>query len=143
MKHALSLHEDGTIEGHDLDEPDSMTVLQTAVKGNFEVVDLTPEILTEVFPGWSRVDPGGISMWMNEEGKYQPGLERNFIATVILRFAGGIPGDFVMGPVAFTSMPDDEGETQGLTLDQVVGLTGGCVAIDRIARRFAETQGAQ
>jgi hypothetical protein len=136
MKHALSLLENGAVGGLDLDAPDSLTVLQAAVKGNFQVIDLPPDVLDHAFPSWDRIDPGGISMWMNEEGKYQPELERNFVATVILRFAGGIPGDFVMGPVAFTGMPDDEGETQGLTLDQVVGLTGSVVIISALAQRL-------
>jgi hypothetical protein len=138
MKHALLLDENAGVWGLDLDEPDSLTVLQAAVKGNFQVIDLAPEVLDSAFPSWQRADPGGVSMWMNEEGKYQPGLERNLIATVVLRFAGGIPGDFVMGPVAFTGLPDDEGETQGLTLDQVIGLTGSFTNITGLAQKLVK-----
>ena len=40
---------------------------------------------------------GGRTMWLDEEGKFNPHLEANPKATELLRETGGIPGDFVLG----------------------------------------------
>lgn len=46
--------------------------------------------------------PGRKTMWLDEEGKYRPGLRVNDKATVLARKAGIIPWDVVMGNVLVT-----------------------------------------
>jgi hypothetical protein len=107
MRRALRLTEDSEIEQLDLDAGGgSLTILQRAVLGRVEVVGINHEF----------------DMWVNEEGKFTSGLERNPIATVLLHWAGGHPADFVMGPVVFTGTPDDEGNTRGLAWGQLAIL---------------------
>lgn len=67
--------------------------LREAVGGNIEAVTL--------------VD--GTVMFLNEEGKLLPGFEANPHATLLLREAGGIPGDVVMGNVVLCK-PGEDGE---------------------------------
>ena len=42
------------------------------------------------------------TMWLDEEGKYRPGLRVNDKATVLARKAGIVPWDVVMGNVLVT-----------------------------------------
>lgn len=103
MRVALALEPSGLVHDVDLDASgSSLAALQAAVGGPIECVGINHEF----------------DMFLHEEGKYAPGLERNDLATVLLGWAGGITGDYIMGTVVFTGIPDDEGATQGLSYEQ-------------------------
>ena len=112
MRKALQVNHDGTLAEIDLDKGGDgvfsvLRALQRAVKGNVECFDVSDQT----------------TMWSNEEGKYQAGLEYNPYATAMWREAFGMSrhqpdADFIMGPVVLTGTPDDEGETRGITVPQ-------------------------
>ena len=105
MRQALKLNVHGETEVVDLDAPEgSLKVLQSAVDGWIEAVDLSDEM----------------TMWVNEEGKLI-GLIRNDMATKMFREVFGNV-DVIMGDVVFTGGADDEGETVGLTDAQIASL---------------------
>ena len=105
MSQALKLNVHGETEVVDLDAPEgSLKVLQSAVDGWIEAVDLSDEM----------------TMWVNEEGKLI-GLIRNDMATKMFREVFGNV-DVIMGDVVFTGGADDEGETVGLTDAQIASL---------------------
>lgn len=95
MAHPLwaLLKEDGELmplEGkHDL------AGLQNAVGGLVEHID----------------GPHGEDLWINEEGKYQPGLRKNVLATDYLRKHQRLmPGDYIMGNVVITAISEKRWE---------------------------------
>jgi len=60
-----------------------------------------------------------IAMWINEEGKYED-QRVNHRATMFAHEAKSIRTiDYICGDVVFTGGPDDEGETMGLTDEQL------------------------
>jgi Domain of unknown function (DUF3846) len=86
----------------------SLERMQTIVAAPNEVSGLVEVV---------EIHPTGLTMWINEEGKYN-GCEKNGIATVMA--TGWImAGDTIMGNVLFTGGPDDDGETQGLSDEQL------------------------
>lgn len=102
MRQAMKLNVHGETQVVDLDAPEgTLKVLQSAVDGWVQPVDLSEEM----------------TMWVNEEGKLI-GLIRNDKANVIFRETFGAV-DVIMGDVIFTGGVDDEGETIGLTDEQV------------------------
>jgi hypothetical protein len=85
------------ISNIDLADGEELKNLQNAVGGLVQPIDLTPTI----------------TMWCNEEGKYN-GSSINFVATKIWeRFFGRT--DIIMGQVIFTGGSDDEGATMPLS----------------------------
>lgn len=102
MKKALRIDVDGTTEVLDLEAPQgSLKVLQEAVGGWVEVVDLTEQV----------------AIWCNEEGKII-GLPKNSFATELFQLQFGAV-DVINGNVVLTGGADDEGDTIGLTDEQV------------------------
>lgn len=102
MKNALVIGFDESLEVVDLDSPEgSLEVLQNAVDGWVQAVDINERL----------------TMWMNEEGKLD-GLPFNGIATGLFQARFG-KIDIIMGNAVLTGGVDDEGETIGLTEEQV------------------------
>ena len=102
MRKALVIGTDDTIEVIDLDGPDgTLKILQNAVDGWVQVVDLNPKL----------------SIWVNEEGKMH-GLPVNKLATVMFQKVFG-QVDIMVGNAVLTGGTDSEGETLGLTDEQV------------------------
>lgn len=112
MKKALRVLVDGTVEELDLDSAEgSLRVLQMGVK--FDENDVAP-----------LVQPIDLSenetMWCHEEGKVL-GHPWNDTGTILYgaKFGGR---DYIVGNIVFTGGVDDEGETMGLTEQQLEGL---------------------
>jgi hypothetical protein len=106
MRKAVVIGFDESIGVLDLDAPEgSLKVLQDAVDGWVEVVDLAPKL----------------SIWVNEEGKLN-GLPYNGIATAIFQEKFGAV-DIIVGNAVLTGGTDEEGETIGLTDEQVARIT--------------------
>lgn len=102
MRKAVVIGFDESIEVIDLDAPQgSLKVLQDAVDGWVQVVDLSPTL----------------SIWVNEEGKLE-GLPYNGKATAIYQERFG-KVDIIVGNAVLTGGTDDEGETIGLTDEMV------------------------
>jgi hypothetical protein len=103
MKKAIIIRHTGVGEVVDLGSTseESYKTMSEAVGGLIEAVDLS-ETLT---------------MWCNEEGKVY-GLPHNALATkVFMRTFGHI--DMIKGDVIITGGSDDEGDTLGLTDEQL------------------------
>lgn len=99
---ALVLTTDNTIEvEQDTDEFVSYATLSRAVGGMIEAVTL----------------PSGLTLWVNEEGKLD-GLPVNEYATRLFVSAFGAV-DVIVGNAIITGGADDEGETLGLTDEEV------------------------
>lgn len=101
--------------------------LQVTTENEFRVLDLgesTLKTLQEGVGGYIQpVDYGNeLTMWVNEEGKLT-GLPLNPTGT--LWWASIFPNhlDYIMGDVVFTGGTDDEGDTIGLTDEQIETLT--------------------
>jgi hypothetical protein len=103
MKKALVIGFDTSLEVIDLGDTveESSDALSNAVDGWYQAVDIN-ETLT---------------MWMNEEGKID-GLPFNAIATKLFQARFGMV-DIIMGNAVLTGGADDEGDTIGLTDEQV------------------------
>jgi hypothetical protein len=107
MRKAVVMGTDESVTVVDLDGPDgTLKVLQTAVDGWVQVVDLTSTM----------------SIWVNEEGKMN-GLPYNKIATDIFQRRFGAV-DVMVGNAVLTGGTDSEGETLGLTDEQVAVIIG-------------------
>jgi hypothetical protein len=101
MKKALNIKTTGEVIELDL-SLDSLQTLQTAVDGWVQAVDLANDL----------------SMWCNEEGKIH-GLAHNPFAQFMWDKAYGAHTDYIVGDIVLTGGTDDEGETLGLTDEQV------------------------
>lgn len=67
----------------------------------FHLADLYAALACECVEAIDLAD--GRVMWLDEEGKFaQPPRPRNAVATALLAEAGGIPGDYIAGPVLIT-----------------------------------------
>lgn len=87
----------------EFDPSESLTFLQGAVGGLIEHLPFPVE---------------GVDAWINEEGKYSD-LQLNPVATVLMRNGNLIfPDDYIVGDLVLTAS-NDEGETLGLTGEQV------------------------
>jgi len=105
MRKAVVIGFDESIEVLDLDAPEgSLKVLQDAVDGWVQVVDLAPKL----------------SIWVNEESKLN-GLPYNGKATAIFQERFGAV-DIILGNAVLTGGTDEEGETIGLTDEQVARI---------------------
>jgi hypothetical protein len=103
---ALVLKTNSTIEvEEDTNEFVSYATLSRAVGGMIEAVTL----------------PNSLTLWVNEEGKLD-GLPVNEYATKLFASAFGSGIDIIVGNAIVTGGADDEGETLGLTDEQVAEL---------------------
>jgi hypothetical protein len=99
MRKAIQITTDGTLTELDLDAPEgSLKVLQTAVGGYVQAIDLNPNV----------------TMWVNEEGKLD-GLPLNFHGTMFWAASYGFGTDQIVGDIVLTGGVDDEGDTLGLS----------------------------
>jgi hypothetical protein len=104
MKLGIRITTTGTVEELDM-TADGLQVLQTAVGGWVQAIDLDDEL----------------TMWLNEEGKLV-GLPHNPYAQFAWDKRFGAHTDYMVGDVVFTGGTDEEGATLGLdpdTADQI------------------------
>ena len=101
MKKALRVTTEGTTEVLDLSE-NTLNVLQKAVDGYVQCVD------------FYRSNDNPVTMWLNEEGKLF-GKPHNPYAQRVWDKEFGTGTDYIVGDVVFSGLPDDEGDTMGLT----------------------------
>jgi hypothetical protein len=83
----------------------TLEYLQTSVKGWVQAVDLSGAY-------------EGITMWVNEEGKFDDSLSLNTGATFLWSQSFGYGTDFIVGNAVFTGGADENGDTLGLSADQ-------------------------
>lgn len=103
MRHALRIDTEGHSTLLDLDAPEgSLKVLQTAVDGLIEPVRVA----------------NGFEMYVNEEGLFRADFGLNGWALAAF-------GVTIKGAVVLTGTVDDEGETLGLTDEDVRILSAG------------------
>ena len=100
-KTALQVTTTGEVTELDL-ASDSLNKLQTAVGGWVQAIDLASDL----------------SMWCNEEGKLT-GLPHNPYAHYMWDKVFGAHTDYLVGDIVLTGGTDSEGETIGLTQEQV------------------------
>ena len=106
MRTAVQVTVDGRIRVIDLDTVESeLSTLQDAVGGWIQALDVV----------------GGMSMYLNEEGKIL-GLPINPVGTAYFVDTWGEGHDVINGDVVFTGLPDNEGETTGLTPEQLADV---------------------
>lgn len=98
--HAVKITTGGTVEVVDYPADDSLHFLQACVGGYVEAIDFSV----------ARFE---VTMWLNEEGKVY-GLPRNGLATWLAQDSIML-GDWIAGDVVITGLPDNDGNTQGLT----------------------------
>lgn len=107
MKTFATIKVSGEIEFTEVSEDNEYDFLSAAVGGYIESVYLSGDL--EEF-----------SMWCNEEGKLT-GLPLNHAATALWEVSYG-KTDVMVGNVVITGGADEEGNTIGLTPDQITRL---------------------
>lgn len=105
MSNALVLKTDGTHLVEKWDNRNAYRTLSWGVGGYVECIELSEKELI---------------MWINEEGKIF-GLPTNYFATKIFAEEYGLV-DVIVGDVVITGYVDDEGETLGLSDDELAKL---------------------
>lgn len=100
-KKAIVVTPEGSVEEIDFSE-DSLTVLQTAVGGWVQAVEMFPTL----------------TLWVNEEGKLN-NLPYNIYASKMWEQRFGVGTDIIVGNAVFTGGGDEEGDTLGLSDEQV------------------------
>jgi hypothetical protein len=103
-KMAVAISPAGSVELIDLSSG-SLEKLQTAVGGWVQAIELSNEL----------------TLWCNEEGK-MIGLEHNPLAQHLWDRAFGAGTDYIVGTVVLTGGTDDEGDTIGITEEQILSL---------------------
>jgi hypothetical protein len=111
MKNFAVIKVDGSMQIHDVSELDEYEFLSGVVGGYIQSVFLDNEMRE-------------ISLWCNEEGKLV-GLPLNAVATAIWEESYGAT-DIIVGDVVLTGLADDEGDTLGLSDDDVAKLSRIC-----------------
>ena len=104
-KIALQIASNGDVTELDISE-NSLKVLQTAVDGYIEAVDIFEDL----------------TMWVNEEFLLRSEPDPNAIASVIFSMVGGSYA--IHGTVVLTGGTDEEGNTLGLSPDIAEELKG-------------------
>lgn len=108
QKMVVFLGDDGTPKTETLDEI-TLDYLQTSVKGWVQAVDLQGAY-------------EGYTMWVNEEGKFDDSLALNTGATFFWSQSFGYGTDYIKGNAVFTGGADENGDTLGLSYEQVAFL---------------------
>ena len=106
MKQAVILRADGSAPEVVDFSTDSLGVLQKAVGGYVQAIDLGDDF----------------TMWLNEEGKLE-GLPHNERAQFYFDLRFGPDVDYIVGDAIFTGGPDEEGDTKGLAEATVLSMT--------------------
>ena len=104
-KFALVVREDLSSEIIDI-EGQELRKLQGVVDGLIEAVQVKPNI----------------TMWVNEEGLFRQDLGRNHFGSTVLSILAGVEA-LVRGDIVFTAGPNAEGETLGLTEQEMKEIT--------------------
>jgi hypothetical protein len=104
MTKAVTVRTDGSTTVIDL-ETDSLSKLQEAVGGYIQPVDISDTL----------------TLWVNEEGKLMS-LPHNPTAQRYYDKRWGAGRDFIVGNVVFTGGVGPDGETLGLTDEQVSAI---------------------
>ncbi len=114
-----------------------MKALILTVKGETEVVEFTNDtcyvVLSHAVGGYIEcihLPHLDVNMWINEEGKIHD-LPTNAQATLMWVKSYG-PTDAIMGNVIFTSHTDVNGNTVGLTDEQVVKIKSDIVDLMKV-----------
>ena len=103
MKIALQIKTDGTLAELDLSQ-NSLETLQQAVEGLVQAIDIAEDL----------------TMWCNEEGK-MIGLPHNPFGQAFWEKMYGRT-DYIVGDIVLTGGADNEGETIGLTDEQITEI---------------------
>ena len=103
-KKIISIAPDGSMNMLVTNDQFMLSTLQTICGGYVQAVNMT----------------GTMDMWCNEEGKMN-GSEWNEIATAIWHAVYGAT-DTIFGTVAFTGVPDMNGNTRGISEDDIARL---------------------
>lgn len=111
MKNFAVIKVDGSLEIHDVANLDEYEFLSGTVGGYIQSVFLDKGMRE-------------ISLWCHEEGKLI-GLPYNPVATAIWEESYGAT-DIIVGDVVLTGLADDEGDTLGLSDDDVAKLSRIC-----------------
>jgi len=106
VKKAVVIKTNGTTETIEMGPSNELSVLQESVGGWIQAIQLSDTLV----------------MWLNEEGKMES-LPHNAIAQWYWDMAFGPETDYIVGNVVFTGGVDNEGETIGLTEEQVATLS--------------------
>ena len=108
MKHAIALETDGTIRTVVLDEASEYDELVKLVGGYLEAVTLR----------------NGHTLWVNEEGKIQR-LPYNRTAQAVFDHNFGPGVDIILGNAVIMGDVDEDGNTLGLTEEELAMYVGG------------------
>ncbi len=100
MKKAVVVQPNGKWEIVEFENSTALKVLQTAVDGYVQPID---------------INPVGITMWVNEEGLFRNDFTENFMASAIFEEGYGERATPILGPVIYTGGTDNEGFTNGLS----------------------------
>jgi hypothetical protein len=101
MKNAVIIKTDGTTEVVDF-STDSLTVLQKAVGGWVQAIDISDKL----------------TLWVNEEGKLED-LPHNPRAQQYFDMRFGTGADYVVGDAVITGGTDSNGDTLGLDSETI------------------------
>jgi hypothetical protein len=111
MEKAVTVNTDGKWEIVEFDNSTSLKVLQKAVDGLIQPIDVKP----------------GLTMWVNEEHLFRDDFEDNILASAVYEEVTGVNGQVLFGPIVFTGGTDSAGYTLGLDekhLSLVVTIAG-------------------
>lgn len=100
MKKAVVVQPDGKWEIVEFENSNALKVLQKAVDGLIQPID---------------INPVGITMWVNEEGLFRNDFTENFMASAIFEESYGENATPILGPAIYTGGTDSEGYTDGLS----------------------------
>lgn len=103
---ALVIKTTGETNTVEFTEANALTVLQEGVSGWVQAVDLAEDL----------------TLWLNEEGKLAD-LPHNTFAQAIWNERYGYYTDYIVGDIVLTGGVGPEGETLGLSDEQVDALT--------------------
>jgi hypothetical protein len=98
MEKAVIVNPDGKWEIVEFAKGDSLKMMQKAVDGLIEPIDVKP----------------GLTMWVNEEYLFRADFEHNILASAVYEEASGVAEHQVFGSVVFTGGTDSAGYTLGL-----------------------------
>lgn len=101
----------------------SITALHVPVDGAPRLVkidEVAPGPLSELVGGEFQCVPiaAGISLWLNEDGKGL-GMPWNQHAQILWDYTFGAGTDYIVGPAVLTAGADDDGDTLGITDEQI------------------------
>ena len=109
-----------------------MRVITVFADGNYQLIEA--DVPSEEFGEWCRSVVGGyfevirlpfsgVDVWIDEEGKYKDYKANEWATAAAFHGEAGLaPHDFIMGNVVCTGGIDREGNTIGLSDEQVAWL---------------------